>query len=211
MFVWAIEGEIEDPDAFMGQLRRWSGPVLAEAGAPPRGHVGGVTFEDEAYLAAWFDSAPEGEAFLGADPHAEWLRGLATLFRGEPTETRTDDVQHVQPPDPEHTTEVGLVQVNRAVVPDRARLEEAAATTDAAMDTYRDDILGHARFWHDRTVMTQLVYYVAGVAVFDVLVEPPGGAVVSIPDDVVAAYHQVISSYEDLWVLNLEAPDLIVG
>lgn len=146
MLFQVVLGKVADPEA---ARRAWEGISLADL-TGWFGSAGGVTTDGRLVLSAAFES-PEAAEAAGS-----WWSALEGELESPTVVLETEDVAvvSVKPP-----TGAGFVQLMRAAVRDRERLEAVEAEIGPAFIEHRPDFLEGNRLWFDDGTLVALDYF----------------------------------------------------
>ena len=154
MFVQIIEGRTGDAQALTARGEVWR----KELGPGATGFLGvtaGVTADGRAITIVRFASEAAARANSDRPEQAEWWKGTAKLYDGEPTFTESSDVTEWMGGGSDGA---GFVQVMKSTGVDRAALERM----DSAMEPYmgsRPDLLGGVRIWTGPGSCSDVAYF----------------------------------------------------
>lgn len=155
MFVQLILGNATDVDLIERQMGAWmrdlapgaEGWLGATAGKSSQGpHCTVVRFESEEAARANSERPEQGE----------WWQATEAAYEGPVTFVDSSDVSTFGPGG---SDDAGFVQLMRAQLSDRARLEAIEAEIESALRQWRPDIIGGLRVWEPDDTLTAVDYF----------------------------------------------------
>lgn len=161
MFIQIFQGPVTDPTAAERLMRRWDDEL--RGGAPGfLGATAGVTAEGVFIAAARFESPQHAAENGGREQQGAWWNEMEKVFTATPT---FHDCSEVDVLLGGGSDAAGFVQVmQRAEVTDRSVVAEVDRSLAEVISTYRPDVLGLVRAWHDDGPgCTELVWFTSEV------------------------------------------------
>lgn len=155
MFVQLIVGRVADAAGLRHQWEGWH-RELAPGAAGWLGSTGGITTDGRFVLAVRFTSQEAARSGSGRSERAAWWSRTRACLHGTEVFLETTDVNVVHEDDPDAA---GFVQVMRAHVRDRRRLEAIEAEIGPAFRELRPDLLGAYRAWFPDGTLAAVDYF----------------------------------------------------
>lgn len=154
MFVWVLEGKVNDPKEVGRQIGKWTSEFGATAGY--LGATGGVTDDRRFVLFVRWASEEAGTELLGRSEHLSWYEEFKTSFDGEIDFFQTSDVtSHLAG----GSDAAGFVQAMKASGVDRSRVEAADHQFETIASEMRPDLIGGVRVWAAPDRFVELNYF----------------------------------------------------
>lgn len=154
MFVQMIEGRTHDEEGLRARGALWREKLAADA-VGFLGATAGVTADGRAVTIARFESEAAARKNSERPEQAEWWKGTAALYDGQPEFNESEDVTEWMGGG---DNSAGFVQIMKSTGVDRSRLE----AMDEAMTKYMDqrpDLLGGFRIWTGADRCVDVAYF----------------------------------------------------
>lgn len=195
MFVRVVVGRVADADRLQRQWDRWR-EELAPGAVGWLGSVGGVTADRRVVMAERFTSAEARNTHARRPEQAAWWSQAETCLDGPPDLLETGDVTAYEMHD---SAAAGFVQVMRAAVRDRARLEVVEAEIAPAFFALRPDFLAGYRAWFPDGVLVAVDHFTSET-------EARAGESREMSDELAAGFREWLSLLERTEWFDLADP-----
>jgi hypothetical protein len=195
MFAQMIFGRVDDRDGLRVQWDRWH-RHLATGATGWLGTTGGVTGDGRMVLAVRFESGAAAKANSERPEQGAWWAETEACLDGQAEFLDTADVTIVHEEEP---AAAGFVQVMRARVADRQRLEEVEARIGPMFLEMRPDMLGAYRAWFGDDRMVAVDYFRSES-------EARAGESKEMPEELRAGFAEWMSQLSELEWFNLTEP-----
>ncbi|HUF99859.1 MAG TPA: hypothetical protein VMM60_17155 [Ilumatobacter sp.] len=155
MFVWLLQGKVNDPKEVGRQLARWT-IDFGDTAVGYLGSTGGVTDDRRfALIARWSSEEAANELLARAEKQA-WYEEFQKSFDGDIDFFETDDVTSLLAGG---SDAAGFVQAMKVSGVDRQRVEAADRAFDGIASEMRPDLIGGVRVWTTPDSFVELNYF----------------------------------------------------
>lgn len=194
MFVQVIQGKVGDAAGLERQWHRWMEDISPGA-VGVLGSTGGITTKGIFVFAARFENETEARKNQGRPEQDAWWAETEKTFDGPVTFFESSDVTVHDP----GRDDAGFVQMMRAKVSDRARLEQLEAEMSDRLMAIRPDIIGGYRVWLPDGRVHVVDYFTSEA-------EARAGETMDYPDDVKATFQEWMGLLSDTEWFDINEP-----